>query len=104
MQHLSDEDEVEPIPSRIPEAALDSDVDLNIIQQYLTPDGWTSVLSVMKVKGTTVKWKCQSCRDPLEEEPSIRCDSCLTWHHQVGATIKTRNIDADRWFCKRCIH
>ncbi|KAG0423975.1 hypothetical protein HPB47_000272 [Ixodes persulcatus] len=42
---LLDEDQVETIPSRIPETILDQDVDLSSVQKYFTEDGWVAVLA-----------------------------------------------------------
>ncbi|KAL1472594.1 hypothetical protein MTO96_039225, partial [Rhipicephalus appendiculatus] len=45
---LLGEDQVETIPSRIPETILDEDVHLGCVQKYFTEDGWAAVLATVK--------------------------------------------------------
>ncbi|KAH7950678.1 hypothetical protein HPB51_028287 [Rhipicephalus microplus] len=45
---LLGEDQVETIPSRIPETILDEEVHLDCVQKYFTEDGWTAVLATVK--------------------------------------------------------
>ncbi|KAH7950656.1 hypothetical protein HPB51_028320 [Rhipicephalus microplus] len=47
---LLGEDQVETIPSRIPETILDEEVHLDCVQKYFTEDGWTAVLATVKIK------------------------------------------------------
>nr|XP_037277162.1 uncharacterized protein LOC119170185 isoform X1 [Rhipicephalus microplus] len=99
---LLGEDQVETIPSRIPETILDEEVHLDCVQKYFTEDGWTAVLATVKVKKQTIKWKCNECRDLLEEDPSVICDLCLCWFHQICTSLSSRNRNSS-WFCAKCV-
>ncbi|XP_037282544.2 zinc finger SWIM domain-containing protein 3-like [Rhipicephalus microplus] len=99
---LLGEDQVETIPSRIPETILDEEVHLDCVQKYFTEDGWTAVLATVKVKKQTIKWKCNECRDLLEEDPSVICDLCLCWFHQICTSLSSvikKNSSLEEFVC-----
>ena len=45
-----DEDKVECLPKKIPNAILDEDVDIYLIQKYFTADAWLVIEDVLKQK------------------------------------------------------
>ncbi|XP_042143946.1 uncharacterized protein LOC121834262 [Ixodes scapularis] len=77
LQHntLLDETKVEVLSCRIPDAALDETVDLDIIKDNFTEDGWFSVTNIVNVKKRTHKWNCNYYKDPLDETACHACDA-----------------------------
>ncbi|CAN7938737.1 unnamed protein product [Ixodes hexagonus] len=99
-----DEDKVEMIPSRLPEAILDNQVDVDSVKKFFTADGWCAVSHVLEAKRKTIKWKCNACKDPLADAPSVVCEACLCWYHQCCQNIKPSALaTAQAWFCKKCL-
>lgn len=78
---LIEEEEVECTPEKIPNAIVDENVDVFLMQKYFTSDAWLVVEDVVKRNSKTLVWICQVCRQVLHMQPSIICDSCLTWYH-----------------------
>ncbi|CAN8031315.1 unnamed protein product [Ixodes persulcatus] len=99
---LLNEDQVETIPSRIPETVLDEDVNLRSVQKYFTEDGWAAVLAAVKMKKKSRKWRCNEWRDLFKKDPSMVCDLCLRWFHQVCTAFTSRNRNSS-WFCQKSV-
>ena len=78
---LIEEEEVERRPEMIPNAIVNENVDVFLVQKYFTSDAWLVVEDVMKRKSKTLVWICQVCQQDLHTQLSIICDSCLTWYH-----------------------
>lgn len=98
---LAGEDQVETIPSRVPETVLDEEVELDSVRKYFTDDGWLAVLDTVKTKKKNMKWRCNECRDLLGEDLSVVCDLCFCWFHQVCSSLTSQDQNCP-WFCQRC--
>ncbi|CAN8018517.1 unnamed protein product, partial [Ixodes persulcatus] len=99
-----DENKVEMIPSRLPEAILDNQVDVDSVKRFFTADGWCAVSHVLEAKRKAMKWKCNACKDPLADAPSVVCEACLCWYHQCCQNMKPSALEtAQAWFCKKCL-
>lgn len=80
---------------------IDEDVNLPIIQSYLSDEAWLAVEQLYEIKKANNKWNCQECQEDVDLFKSIRCDSCLEWFHQKCVFPKkaTKTIN---WFCSSC--
>ena len=61
---LIEEDEVECRPEKIPNAIMDENVDVFLVQKYFSSDAWLVVEDVMKCKSKMFMWVCHVCHAP----------------------------------------
>ena len=78
---LIEENEVECCPEKVPNALLDENVNINLIQLCFIDDAWMIVDSVLQQKVQRPNWLYHSCNHNLAKQPSIIRDSCLQWNH-----------------------
>ena len=98
---LIGEESIVMIPNEIPSAALDSHIDIWIIQKFFHADGWAALELVYNAR-KQLPWTCRKCCNELEnQENSIGCDSCLNWFHWGCEKIKSRP-KTKFWYCKDC--
>jgi hypothetical protein len=99
-----DEDEVEVIPEKVSASCIDESVCLESCHKYFTQDGWMAVKSVVECVKRNPIWVCASCSLYIldENESSICCDSCLSWHHFHCVGLHNAPV-TDFWFCISCI-
>lgn len=98
---LINEEEVEVDPNNISSSCLEKFINLNVIQQFFTSDGWLSVENVLKIKSSRLTWKCGSCTHDCSSGDTILCEACLSWFHYtcVGLLQTPRK---KYWFCHSC--
>ena len=94
------EELVEVNPENIKGCVRDKNMDINLIRQFFTTDGFTAVENVCKVKGEQV-WKCERCNNELASEQSVGCESCLNWYHYSCENLKN-TPKCKYWYCKAC--
>ena len=98
---LIEEEEVEVCPEKLPDAAIDENVDVHLVRKYFTSDAWLLVKDVLQRKQENPVFICKSCFHDLHQEASIVCDHCLSWSHircvGLKGQPKTKN-----WFCRKC--
>lgn len=98
---LIDEDAIEVIPAHISNSCLDNSVNIEIVKQFFTDDGWKLVQQIVKVKKETVVWKCSSCNLDCGNSSTILCNGCLNWIHYTCAGL-LRSPKTKFWFCRKC--
>ena len=81
------EETVEVNPENIPGYLRDNNMDINLICQLSTPDGFRAIENVCKVKVEQV-WKYERCQSELASEQSVWCESCLNWYHYSCENVK----------------
>ena len=94
------EEYVETVPQNIPSCVLDNEIDLNLIRDFFTEDGWIAVTVVFNLR-KDLPWCCKKCNGDLTEIRSVGCDSCLGWFHYHCANIKTEPR-VKYWYCLNC--
>ena len=73
-------EEIECRPEKIPSSILDENVDISLICNYFTNDGWLVVQDVVKRKIEADVWLCTMCDKDLHDgRQCIICDACLLW-------------------------
>lgn len=100
-QGLIDEDKVECMPDKVPNAIVDDSVDVHLVRRYFTSNAWMIIQDVIRRKKECAVWTCNSCYKDLDEQQSIACESYLEWFHFscVGLAKKPK---AKNWFCRQC--
>ena len=98
---LIEEDEVECRPEKVPNAVVDENMDVYLVRKYFSSDAWLVVEDVVKRKSMTITWICHLCHQDLHSQPSIICDSCLTWYHFKCVSL-AKQPRSKTWFCRGC--
>ena len=98
---LLDEEKVECIPERLPNAIVDDSVDVHLVRRYFTSDAWMVVQDVVQKKKERTIWTCRYCYKDLGEQQSIACESCLEWFH-FNCVGLAKQPKARNWFCRQC--
>ena len=98
---LIEEEEVECRPEKIPNTIVDENVDVYLVRKYFSSDAWLVVEDVIKRKSKAIVWVCQVCQKDLHTQPSIICDSCLTWYHFKCVSL-AKQPKSKTWFCRGC--
>ena len=98
---LVQEDDVECRPERVPNSVLDKNIDVFFIRKYFSTDAWLMVESILERKKIDDVWMCDACHRDLHSEPSIICESCLTWYHFRCVGL-TKHPKIKNWFCRSC--
>ena len=98
---LINEDSVECRPEKVPNAFLDENVDVFLARKYFMEDAWMVVMDVVERKKEKSIWICNVCQHDLHSEPSVVCESCLTWFH-FRCTGLTKHPKRKNWFCRDC--
>ena len=87
---LIEEEEVECRPEKIPNTIVGENFDVYLVRKYFSSDAWLVVEDVIKCKSKAIAWVCQVCQKDLHTQPSITCDSCLTWYHLSVSQLNNR--------------
>ena len=87
-QYLIEEQDVETRPERVPDAALDENVDVHLMRRFFSADAWVVVREVVKQKQENPSFICKIYFHDLHEKPSVLCDHCLSWHHLKCVSLK----------------
>ena len=97
------EDEVETRPDQISTSCIDESICLDVCRKYFSLDAWLVVEEVVKVIKEDPTWFCGRCTLQIEDktQPSIMCNSCLTWFHFTCLCLK-RSPKSKLWFCRTC--
>ena len=98
---LIQEEQVEVMPERLPDATLDENVDVHLVRKFFTNDAWLLVQDVLSRKRANPLYLCNVCSHDLEEFESIVCEHCLCWFHLKCTGLK-KPPKAKHWFCRRC--
>ena len=53
---LIEEEEVEVCPEKLPDAAIDENVDVHLVRKYFTSDAWLLVKDVLQRKQDSPNW------------------------------------------------
>ena len=56
---LLDEEKVECIPERLPNAIVDDSVDVHLVRRYFTSDAWMVVQDVVQKQKECTIWTCR---------------------------------------------
>ena len=94
---VEEEEEVEVHPEKLPNAAIDENVDIHLIRKYFTSDVWL----FLQRKQANPMFVCKSCYHDLHKEPSIVCDHCLSWFHIKCVGLKSQP-KTKYWYCRKC--
>ena len=98
---LIEEDVVECMPERVPDAIADENVDIFLARRRFTEDAWAVVQDLYKQKVHKMTWSCSVCYHNLSDDQAIICDSCLLRYNFKCCGI-TRQPKAKTWFCRKC--
>lgn len=83
---------------KVPDAVLDENVDIHLIQTIFSCDAWLVVTNVIKQKEENPSFMCKSCYHDLHEQPSVVCEHCLSWYHMRCIILK-QQPKARHWHC-----
>ena len=87
---LIGEESIVMIPNEIPSAALDSHIDIRIIQKFFQADGWAALELVYNAR-KQLPWTCRKCCNELEnQENSIGCTVTAASVGSIGAVRRSR--------------
>lgn len=84
---VADEDKGRSILSKLPVSVTDYQVDVDV-KEFFTEDGWCSVLHVLEVKRSNVKWVCYMCKVLLDDAPPVISEARLGCYHQCCENVK----------------
>lgn len=86
----------------IASTCTDSYVDLSVVKQYFSPEGWLKVNKVVEEKRRKPDYMCQNCMSCIDFDfPNVVCDSCLNVFHLQ--CVGLHNLPKSRyWYCKEC--
>ncbi len=93
---LIEEQQVEVLPEKLPDAVLDENVDEHLIRRCFTNDAW------LLVKDAITRKRSHPVYD-LQDLPSIVCEHCLSWYH-LKCTGLRKEPKVKHWFCRGCHH
>jgi hypothetical protein len=97
---IIEEHEIEVIPENIDAGVLDERVDFDIIKPSLTDDAFLALKTAVAMKETNHIYKCELCKQNLDNFRSICCDLCLKWNHVRCQKLTT--IPKGPYFCHTC--
>ena len=92
--------DVEINPANLPSCVKDSNIDIGLVKSFLMEEGYTTLLLIYSDMKTQ-PWKCQLCKNDLNDDQSVGCESCLTWFHFNCAQLKSTPI-CKYWYCYVC--
>ena len=95
---LMEEGAVTSVPSR----CLDTYVDLSLVKELFTVDGWTKVEEIVDKKRKSIEYICPKCETLIDMNfDNVVCDSCLNVHHLSCVGLKNMP-KIKHWYCKNC--
>ena len=99
---LIGEEEIQVDIQDIPSAAKDSNVDINMIRKFFSPDGWTAVTTLFKDR-QKLPFYCKTCFIDADQDgrETIFCDSSCEWIHFTCANLNDRPT-TNYWYCNEC--
>ena len=92
--------DVEINPANIPSCVKDNNVDIALVKSFFTEEGYTTLQSIYN-DTKTQPWKCQLCKNDLNNKQSVGCESCLNWFHFNYAQLKS-TPRCKYWYCSVC--
>ena len=98
---LIEEDQVEVRPELLPDAAIDENVDINLIRKFFSYDAWLLASDVVARRKLNSLYLCKTCSHDVHESASIACDHCLCWYHLKCVGLK-KGPKQKYWFCRQC--
>lgn len=98
---LIEESDLSAKPEDLPNQCIDNNVDLNLIKEYFSEDAFEMLCQTVAIKRANCVWYCSLCNKLLEQNPSIGCDGCLCWYHNICVGLQ-KPPKYRYWFCKVC--
>jgi len=89
-------------PNELPAAVLHENVNVQLLQPFLTPHAWQQLQQAIAERQQSDDWFCASCHNDLGTQRSVECTSCLDWFH-CGCVGFKRKRKGD-WFCCVCVY
>ncbi len=96
---LIEEEQVEVCPELFPDAIMDENVDVHLIQRYFTSDAWSLVEEVVHRRKENFIYLCKHCSHDVHESASLACDHCLSWFHIKCLGLR-KEPKMKYWFCQ----
>ena len=94
------ENDVETIPENVPSCVLDSNVDVNLVHNFFSEEGWMVLQTTLEAR-KALPWLCRQCSGDLTTEESVGCESYLHWFHYKCGNLKAAPR-CKYWYCVAC--